>query len=50
MDEPFSHIDEANIDRALKMILSECENQKAGYVLTSLGSEHGIENNKTILL
>ena len=50
MDEPFSHIDEANIDRALTMILSECENQKAGYVLTSLGSEHGIENNKTILL
>jgi ABC-type lipoprotein export system ATPase subunit len=50
MDEPFSHIDEANIDKALKIILDECAHQKAGYVLTSLGSEHGIENNKTILL
>ncbi len=50
MDEPFSHIDEANIDRALKIILDECEQQKAGYVLTSLGSNHGIENNKTIYL
>ena len=50
MDEPFSHIDEANIDRALKIILDECTQQKAGYVLTSLGSNHGIENNKTILL
>jgi ABC-type lipoprotein export system ATPase subunit len=50
MDEPFSHIDEANIDRALKIILEECQQQKAGYIMTSLGSNHGIENNKTILL
>ena len=50
MDEPFSHIDDENIDRALKIILAECTAQKAGYIMTSLGSNHGIENNKTILL
>lgn len=50
MDEPFSHIDEANIDRALKIIIDECTTQKSGYILTSLGSNHGIENNKTIYL
>ena len=50
MDEPFSHIDDANIDRALKIILDECATQNSGYVLTSLGSNHGIENNKTIYL
>ena len=50
MDEPFSHIDDENIDRALKIILAECTAQKAVYIMTSLGSNHGIENNKTILL
>ncbi len=50
MDEPFSHIDELNIKKALSLILDACEVQKAGYVMTSLGHEFGIENNKTIFL
>lgn len=50
MDEPFSHIDEANIERALKIILAECEQQKAGYILTTLGYDYGIEGNKLIQL
>jgi ABC-type lipoprotein export system ATPase subunit len=50
MDEPFSHIDEENIKRALKIILAECENQKAGYVLTTLGYDYGITGNKVIQL
>lgn len=50
MDEPFSHIDEENIERALKIILGECERQKAGYVLTTLGYDYGITGNKLIQL
>lgn len=50
MDEPFSHIDEENIKRALKIILNECENQDAGYVLTTLGYDYGITGNKLIQL
>ncbi|MCB9195628.1 MAG: ATP-binding cassette domain-containing protein [Flavobacteriales bacterium] len=50
MDEPFSHIDEENIKRALKIILKECEEQKAGYVLTTLGYDYGITGNKIIQL
>ncbi len=50
MDEPFSHIDELNIKKALGLILEACTVQKAGYVMTSLGHEYGIENNKTIFL
>lgn len=50
MDEPFSHIDELNIKKALGLILNACEAQKAGYVMTSLGHEYGIVNNKTISL
>ncbi len=50
MDEPFSHIDEENIKRALKIILNECEQQNAGYVLTTLGYDYGITGNKVIQL
>lgn len=50
MDEPFSHIDEANIKRALQMILNEVEEQKAGYILTTLGYDYGIQGNKLIQL
>lgn len=50
MDEPFSHIDEANIKRALKIILDECEKQNAGYILTTLGYDYGITGNKLIQL
>lgn len=50
MDEPFSHIDNSNTDLALKMIQDECTIQNAGYVMTSLGSLHGIEDNLIIRL
>ncbi|CAG5076884.1 ABC transporter ATP-binding protein [Parvicella tangerina] len=50
MDEPFSHIDKANIIRALKIILEECDKQQAGYILTTLGYDYGITGNKVIQL
>ena len=39
MDEPFSHLDEANSRRCLDMISKECEAQNAGFVLTSLDDD-----------
>lgn len=50
MDEPFSHIDEGNITKALKLILVECDHQKAGYLLTTLGYEYGITTNEKLYL
>lgn len=41
MDEPFSHLDKANTDRCLNMIHERTINQNAGFVLTTLGEDHG---------
>lgn len=43
MDEPFSHLDETNTQIALALINQETDANKGGYVLTSLGSYHGID-------
>jgi ABC-type lipoprotein export system ATPase subunit len=40
LDEPFSHLDEANAQRALKLINERCDQLQAGFVLTSLGDSH----------
>ncbi len=40
MDEPFSHLDEANSRLCLQMIADECDAQKAGFVLTSLDDDN----------
>jgi len=40
LDEPFSHLDAANTQRALKLLLARCESLQAGFVLTSLGDRH----------
>ena len=40
LDEPFSHLDEDNAQRALKLINERCDQLKAGFVLTSLGDSH----------
>lgn len=50
MDEPFSHIDQGNISRALELIIHECDQQKAGYLLTTLGYEYGITTNENLYL
>lgn len=41
MDEPFSHLDKENTDRCIKMIHERTINQNAGFVLTTLGEDHG---------
>lgn len=39
LDEPFSHLDEANSVKCLQLINDECNKQNAGFVLTSLDDD-----------
>lgn len=41
MDEPFSHLDVENTKRCLEMIHNRTIEQNAGFVLTTLGEDHG---------
>ena len=50
MDEPFSHIDQANIEKACTLIENECTANQAGLVLTSLGEKYPIAFNQTLNL
>lgn len=43
MDEPFSHLDVDNTKRCLQMIHDRTVQQNAGFVLTTLGEDHGYE-------
>ncbi len=40
MDEPFSHLDEQNTALAMQLIKERCAANGAGYIISSLGSEH----------
>ncbi len=40
MDEPFSHLDKENAAKCLQLIKDRCLEQKAGFVLTTLGETH----------
>jgi ABC-type lipoprotein export system ATPase subunit len=40
LDEPFSHLDKENAQKCLKLIHDRCEEQNAGFVLTSLGDTY----------
>jgi len=50
MDEPFSHLDENNASIALKLIVEETNKNKAGFLLTTLGSSHGYEYEQELTL
>ncbi|UYQ92922.1 ATP-binding cassette domain-containing protein [Chitinophaga horti] len=39
MDEPFSHLDDANATRAAQLIAEECTARKAGFILTDLDDD-----------
>ncbi|SDF26313.1 putative ABC transport system ATP-binding protein [Chitinophaga filiformis] len=39
MDEPFSHLDEDNANRAAQLIAEECKARKAGFILTDLDND-----------
>lgn len=50
MDEPFSHLDVANAQIAAEIIKKECEEQNAGYIITSLGGESYFKIEETITI
>jgi putative ABC transport system ATP-binding protein len=43
MDEPFSHLDKGNIKIASELILKKCEENKAGFILCTLGDYYDLE-------
>lgn len=48
LDEPFSHLDDANTALAAKLILHHVNEQGAGLILTSLGPDYGIPFHQTL--
>lgn len=43
LDEPFSHLDQATYEIAIRIIEEACEARGAGLILTSLGPTYGID-------
>ncbi len=50
LDEPFSHLDENNINKAISLIEKECKDQKAGLILVSLGEPYSFKYDKELIL
>ena len=50
MDEPFSHLDKANIEKACELIRTETKQNGAGYIIASLGDRYSLEYDHTIQL
>lgn len=50
MDEPFSHLDEVNTQKCLTMIHRRCDEQKAGFILTTLGDHHNTNYDRELKL
>lgn len=48
LDEPFSHLDEANSLKAVELILAQCKKNNAGLLMTSLGPSTMFPFNHTI--
>lgn len=50
LDEPFSHLDAENAQRALKLIDARCSSIQAGFVLTTLGDDYQFNFDKELNL
>ena len=50
LDEPFSHLDEGNTQKCLKMINDRCDEIEAGFMLTTLGDLHGFNYDRELNL
>ncbi|MFL9482946.1 ATP-binding cassette domain-containing protein [Chitinophagaceae bacterium LWZ2-11] len=50
MDEPFSHLDQANIRKAAALIAEECDKRKAGFLLTDLDDDDHFDYSKQLNL
>lgn len=50
MDEPFSHLDEANTAKAAALIDEECKKRNAGFILTDLDEDSNFEYSRQMIL
>lgn len=50
LDEPFSHLDEANTTIALELMLERCSELQAGMILVSLGEDFPVDFERTLEL
>lgn len=50
LDEPFSHLDDANTAAAFQLIESVCAEQETGFLLVSLGEKFGRAYDKELIL
>ena len=50
LDEPFSHLDESNIQKACTLIDQKCKENQAGLIMTSLGYPYFIEFDQRLIL
>ena len=50
MDEPFSHLDEANTLKAAKLIAEECTKRNAGFILTDLEDDSHFDYSRKMSL
>ena len=50
LDEPFSHLDESNIEILSSIIHQELDNQNAGFIMTTLNNEYLFKYDKILNL
>jgi ABC-type lipoprotein export system ATPase subunit len=50
MDEPFSHLDAENTQKCLELIHQRCDELGAGFILTTLGEDHGTKYDRELKL
>lgn len=50
MDEPFSHLDKPNAQKAAKLIADACSERKAGIIVTDLHDDHYFDYSKVLVL
>ena len=50
MDEPFSHLDDANIQKAASLIASECKARGAGLIITDLEADNHFNYQRVLYL
>ncbi|MEZ4939098.1 MAG: ATP-binding cassette domain-containing protein [Crocinitomicaceae bacterium] len=50
LDEPFSHLDKVNQAIGIQMFNEEADKNSAGYILTTLGEDHGNTFTNTLFL
>lgn len=50
MDEPFAHLDSANVAKCCALIQEECQQQGAGFAIASLEERYNFEYDEVLLL